>query len=238
MEVRLTRRDGSRLSAHPKTGRAVRCLGLLASHRGSNALTVIKAAQRREIPIKVGVVIGNNPDAPVLAGARELGVPAIHLNRRTHPDPAALDEAIITALRAHEVDLVLLVGYFRPLGNPVLRAFPDQVLNLHPSLVPGHTGAGMIGRAVHEDVLRTGDPLSGVTLHLVGRPYIPGPVVRQSAVPVRDDDTPESLERRIIKQEHRFVVECLRDIASGQLPIPVALGSASPVAGPSAGSPS
>jgi phosphoribosylglycinamide formyltransferase 1 len=77
-------------------------------------------------------VISNNPTAPVLAGARELGVPAIHLSRRTHPDPTALDDAIITTLQTREVDLVLLAGYFRPLGEDVLRAFPGRVLNLHP----------------------------------------------------------------------------------------------------------
>lgn len=203
-------------------GPAVRCIGLLASHQGSNALTVIRAAQRGELLARVGIVISNNPSAPVLAGARELGVPAIHLNRRTHPDPAALDDAIITALQTHEVDLVLLAGYFRPIGEDVLRAFPGRVLNLHPSLVPAHTGAGMVGHAVHADVVRAGDRQSGVSLHLVGRPYVPGPIVRQSVVPVCADDTAESLERRILDREHGFIVECLRDLATGELAIPAA----------------
>jgi phosphoribosylglycinamide formyltransferase-1 len=178
--------------------------------------------------MRIGVVISNNSDAPVLARALELGVPTRHLSRRTHPEPTALPEAMVAALREHGVDLVLLAGYFRPLDDAVLRAFPGKVMNLHPSLAPRHTGFGMAGRAVHEDVLRTGDRVSGVTLHMVQRPYVPGPTVRQSVVPLHSGETVDSLERRILERENRFIVECLRDIACGDLPIP---GAALPAAG-------
>jgi phosphoribosylglycinamide formyltransferase-1 len=199
---------------------SVSCLGILASHRGSNTIAVIRAAKRGQIPIRIGVVISNNSAAPVLASARELGVPTRHLSRRTHPEPAALEEAMVAVLREHGVDLVLLAGYFRPLGDAVLRALPDRVMNLHPALAPRHTGFGMVGRAVHEDVLRTGDSVSGVTLHMVRRPYSPGPTVRQCVIPLHSDDTVDSLERRVLERENHFIVECLRDIALGHLPIP------------------
>jgi phosphoribosylglycinamide formyltransferase 1 len=202
------------------TGSGASCLGILASHRGSNAISVIQAAKRGQIPMRVGVVISNNSNAPVLAGARDLGVSTRHLSRRTHPAPCDLEKAIISALREHGVNLVLLAGYFRPLSDAVLRAFPDRVINLHPSLAPRHTGPGMVGRAVHEAVLRAGDRLSGVTLHMVQQPYVPGPTVRQSVVPVHSDDTVDSLERRILDRENTFIVECLNDIACGQLSIP------------------
>jgi phosphoribosylglycinamide formyltransferase-1 len=215
------------------TDSSVSCLGILASHRGSNAIAVIRAAKRGEIPIRVGVVISNNSDAPVLAGAREWGVPTHHLSRHTHPEPVALDEAMVAALSEHGVDIVLLAGYFRPLGDAVLRALPDRVMNLHPSLAPRHTGFGMVGRAVHEDVLRTGDRVSGVTLHMVQRPYVPGPTVRQAVVPLHSGDTVDSLERRVLEWENRFIVECMRDIACGQLPIPSAMLSTVGREGPS-----
>lgn len=214
------------------TGPSVTCLGILASHRGSNALAVIGAAQQGQLALSVGAVISNNSDAPVLSGARRLGVPARHLSRRTHPVPSALNGEIVAELAERGVDLVLLAGYFRPLGDAVLQAFPGRVVNLHPSLAPRHTGPGMVGRAVHQAVLRSGDRVSGVTLHMVKQAYVPGPVVRQSVIPVHRDDTVDSLEKRILAREPSFITECLRDIACGNLRLPAVTLPAVSGAGP------
>lgn len=195
-----------------------RCIGILASHIGTNARAVLAAAQSGVIGARVGVVISNNSDALVLRAAALHGVPALHLSRKTHPNLDALDEGMRSTLGDHGIDVVLLAGYFRPVGPRVRSAFP--ILNLHPSLVPRHFGTGLVGTAVHEAVLAAGDRVTGVSLHLIGRPYEPGPVIAQCEIPVLEGDDLDSLERRVLARENTFVVECMAALASGRLRLP------------------
>jgi phosphoribosylglycinamide formyltransferase-1 len=139
------------------------------------------------------------------------------VSSRTHALPADLDRAIRDALLDHGVDLVLLAGYLRKLGPQTLAAFPKRILNTHPALLPRYGGKGMYGARVHEAVLAAGEPVTGVTIHLVDGDYDSGPIVCQCELPVEPGDTVETLAARSAARERAFVVETLARIAGGDL---------------------
>jgi phosphoribosylglycinamide formyltransferase-1 len=195
-------------------------LGFLASHGGSNLLAILTAIQEGRLPARAGVVISNNSGSGALEHARRFGVPARHLSSHTHPDPDALDRAILAALREHGATLVVLAGYMRRLGPRTLAAYAERVLNIHPALLPAFGGQGMYGLRVHEAVLAAGVRVSGCTVHLVTAEYDQGAVVAQERVPVQPGDTPETLQARVLEQEHRLYAETLRRIAAGELRLP------------------
>jgi phosphoribosylglycinamide formyltransferase 1 len=188
-------------------------IGVLASHAGTTAQAVMDACADGRIRGRVGVVISNNSGAEVLRRAAALGIPARHLSQKTCPDPGELDEAMTRTLRAHGADLVLLAGYMRKVGPLTLAAFDGRIINVHPSLLPRHGGQGMYGRAVHEAVLRSGDPVTGASVHLVTARYDEGPVLSQREVPVAPGDDAGTLEARVRPAERALLVETLSRLA-------------------------
>ena len=163
------------------------------------------------------VVISNNSVSEALNRARRESIPAYHLSRRTHPSPGELDRRTAAVLGRHRVNLVVLAGYMRKLGPPVLSRYPRRVLNVHPALLPRFGGEGMYGRAVHEAVLAAGETETGATVHVVDEEYDSGPVLAQSRVPVLLGDDVERLSSRVLEQEHRLYVETLQRIATGEI---------------------
>lgn len=192
-------------------------LGFLASGNGSNMQAVIDTCKSGRLAAKPCVVISNNSGSGALARARQEGIPRYHLSGRTHPDPAQLDAAILDALLRHEVELVILAGYMKKLGPRTLEHYEGRIINIHPALLPRFGGQGMYGARVHEAVLSAGEQETGVTIHLVDAEYDTGPIVAQCRVPVLADDTAESLAQRLLKQEHRFLVETIAKIVSGEI---------------------
>jgi phosphoribosylglycinamide formyltransferase-1 len=188
-------------------------LGVLASHEGTTLQAVLDAAADGRLPAAVAIVVSNNRDSGALRRARAAHVPAVHLSSATHPDPGALDQAILDALTGAEVDLVFLGGYMKKLGPKLLRAFDGRILNTHPALLPRFGGKGMYGSHVHAAVLAARDTETGVTIHLVGEDYDTGPVVAQCRVPVLPGDSVETLAARVQKRERELVVETLADAA-------------------------
>lgn len=195
-------------------------LGFLASHRGSNLQAILDACRSGRLPAVAGVVISNNENAGALARAQLERVPAVHLSGRTHPDPAALDQAIAETLSRHAVDLVVLAGYMKKLGPITLARYRGRVVNIHPSLLPKHGGLGMYGERVHAAVLAAGDTESGASVHVVSGEYDQGPVLAQQRVPVLPGDTVEALAARVLVQEHALYVETLKRIITGELLLP------------------
>jgi phosphoribosylglycinamide formyltransferase-1 len=195
-------------------------IGFLASGRGSNMQAVMDACKNGTIEAVPAVVISNNSRSGALDRASREGVPGRHLSSATHPDPVALDGAILDTLRGHGVDLIMLAGYMKKLGPRTLRHFKNRVLNIHPALLPKHGGKGMYGLRVHEAVLAAGDRETGVSIHIVDEEYDRGAVIAQRRVPVQDGDTPEVLAARVLEQEHGLLVETLAKVASGELALP------------------
>ena len=180
-------------------------LGILLSGRGSNFLALEKAAARGEVPAEIALVVSNVAAAPGLARARELGLPAVAIPHAGEPGRAAHEAKVLAALRDSGVEWVCLAGYMRLLSPAFVAAFPRRILNVHPSLLPAFPGVDAQAQA-----LAHGVRISGCTVHLVDEGLDSGPIVVQRAVPVEDDDTPETLAARILVEEHRAYPEALR----------------------------
>ncbi|MFF7705720.1 phosphoribosylglycinamide formyltransferase [Streptomyces lydicus] len=180
-------------------------VAVLASHTGTNLQALTAAGQQSASDFTVTLVISNNSGSGALAHAQEQGITGIHLSGRTHPDPDALDQTMLAALREHDIDLVVTAGYMKKIGPAVLDAYEDRIINIHPALLPRHGGPGMRGRHVHEAVLASGDSLSGATVHHVTANYDEGPIIAQQQVPVLRGDTPDALSARVLQAEHQLL---------------------------------
>ena len=190
-------------------------IGILASHNGSNVQAIVEACNAGALQAEPCVVVSNNSRSGVLKRARVESIAAYHLSERTHPD--ALDGALLATMRRHGVQVVCLAGYMKPLGAQMLAAYRGRIVNVHPSLLPKYGGRGMYGLRVHQAVLAAGESESGATVHLVVGPYDEGAVLAQDRVPVVADDTPTTLQARVLAVEHRLYPATLARIAAGEI---------------------
>ena len=179
-------------------------LGILISGRGSNMLAIGEAIAAGRLDAEIAVVISSRQAAPGLERARAAGIPVAVAEPRAYPSREACDEAIVALLRAHGVELVCLAGYMRLVTPAFVDAFPDAILNVHPSLLPAFPGLD----AQHQAWLH-GVKVSGATVHFVTAELDAGPIVMQAAVPVLDTDTAETLAARILVEEHRAYPEAV-----------------------------
>lgn len=174
-------------------------LGLMASGSGSNVEAIAQAIAAGKLNAQIQVVVYNNPDAKVAARAERLGLPKVLLNHRHFPSREALDQAIVETLQAHQVEWVIMAGWMRIVTQVLIDAFPQRILNIHPSLLPSFPGAHAI-----EQALQSGVKITGCTVHYVELKVDSGPIIVQAAVPVLSNDTLETLHQRIQVQEHRI----------------------------------
>ena len=185
-------------------------LGILLSGRGSNFEAIADNVAAGNIPAEIGIVISNKPEAPGLDKARRRGLHAVCIPSKGL-DRESYDRLLIAALHEHEVDLVCLAGYMRLLSAVFVREFPERILNIHPSLLPAFPGLD----AQHQ-AWEYGVKLSGCTVHFVDEHLDAGPIILQAVVPVREDDTAESLADRILNEEHRVYSEAVRIVLEGR----------------------
>jgi phosphoribosylglycinamide formyltransferase 1 len=185
-------------------------LGVLISGRGSNLQSLIDAQVSGELPARIAVVISNKTGAPGLDRARNAGIEALTISHRDFADRDAFDAAVAQALKERGVTLVCLAGFMRLIGRPLLEAFPNAILNIHPSLLPSFPGTHAQAQA-----LAHGVKVSGATVHLVDGDLDAGPIVAQATVPVKDDDTEASLASRILVEEHRLYPLAVRILLAG-----------------------
>ena len=176
-------------------------IGVLVSGGGTNLQALLDAQKRGEIPDgEISLVIASRKKAYALERARMAGVPALALPRRDYNSPADYDAALLTALQQAGVELVVLAGFLCVLGEKMLRGYEGRIVNVHPSLIPAFCGDGFYGLHVHEAALRRGVKVTGATVHLVNEVTDGGPILLQKAVEVLPDDTPESLQKRVMEQ--------------------------------------
>ena len=192
------------ISSRPpyRTGSRPHRLAVLISGRGSNLQAIIDAIADRRLDATIAIVVSNQSDAPGLARARDAGIEALCLDPRAYQDRDAFDRALVDLLRARDVALVCLAGFMRLVGRPLLDAFPNRILNIHPSLLPAFPGLD-----AQRQALEHGVRISGATVHLVTSDL--------DAVPVLDTDTVETLSARILVEEHRLYPEAIRIVLSG-----------------------
>ena len=178
-------------------------LGILISGRGSNFQAIADSIDAGRLPAEIAVVISNRGSAPGLQIARERGLNAISLPSKGL-DRTVYDQQLTAELKRNKVDFVCLAGYLRLLSAEFIQAFPQQILNIHPSLLPAFPGLD----AQHQ-ALAHGVKITGCTVHFVDEQLDSGPIILQAAVPVLDDDTDDSLSARILEQEHRIYSEAI-----------------------------
>ncbi len=184
-------------------------LGILLSGRGSNFEAIAENVSAGRIDAEIAVVISNREAARGLESARARGLRAVCIPSRGL-DREVYDRMVVEELRRSEVDLVCLAGFMRLLSAGFVRAFPNRILNIHPSLLPAFPGLD----AQHQ-ALEHGVKISGCTVHFVDEYLDAGPILIQAAVPVLDDDTVDTLSARILTEEHRIYSEAIRIALSG-----------------------
>ena len=188
-------------------------LGILISGRGSNFEAIANNIARRKLEAEIAIVISNRANAAGLEIARARGIP-LRVIASAGLEREAYDKLLIDELRTHEVDLVCLAGFMRLLSTNVIRAFPNRVLNIHPSLLPAFTGLD-----AQRQALEYGVRITGCTVHFVDEFLDSGPIIVQSAVPVLEADTVESLSARILAQEHLIYSKAIGYIADGRITV-------------------
>jgi len=187
-----------------------RRLGVLLSGRGSNLQAIIDAIAERRLDASIAVVISNQKNAGGLERARRVGIETLTLSHRGWPSRDDYDRALVSELRSRNVGLVCLAGFMRKVGAPLIDAFPNAVLNIHPSLLPSFPGLH-----AQQQALDHGVKTSGVTVHFVTADLDAGPIIVQRTVPVRDDDTEETLAARILVEEHHAYPEAIALVLDG-----------------------
>ena len=187
-----------------------RRLGVLISGRGSNLQSIVDAIGQGRLDATIAVVLSNRANAAGLGRAREAGIDTSVISPRDYSDRDSCDRAMVDVLEGRDVGLVCLAGYMRLVGEPLLKAFANRMLNIHPSLLPSFPGLHAQRQAIEHGVR-----VSGATVHLVTSELDGGPIVRQAAVQVMDDDTEETLAARILIEEHRIYPEAIQALLDG-----------------------
>jgi len=170
-----------------------------------------------EPPARVVLCLSNNPHPGAFEYAAASGIETLRLSPTAYSDPMRYDADLFDALRSREIDMIVLAGYMRRLPELVVNAWQGRILNVHPALLPKFGGQGMYGMRVHQAVIDAGETESGATVHVVDADYDTGPVIAQERVPVRSDDTPETLAARVLQAEHRLLPRVVIEMAERML---------------------
>ena len=192
-------------------------IAVLISGGGTTLLNLLQKIAAGQLPIEIAVVISSNPTAPGLRFATEAGIPNAVISLKSFPSQDDFSRAVFDECRRAGVDLVVMGGFLKRLNIPP--DFCNRVVNIHPALVPAFCGNGFYGHRVHEAVLEYGAKLSGCTVHFADNQYDHGPVILQRAVPVLDDDTPQTLAARVFAAECEAYPEAIRLIAAGRVAV-------------------
>ncbi len=195
------------------TNRKLR-LGVLASGGGTNLQSIVDQCQALKIDAEIVLVLCNNPDAGALQRAEKAGLPNTCINHRDFADRQSFDRSVVAALLKADVELVVLAGFMRIISEVFLDAFPQRIINIHPSLLPAFPGL-----QVQQKALDYGARFSGCTVHFVDNGVDTGPILAQAVVPILAEDTEETLSARILQQEHKIYPHAIQLIAEGRVTI-------------------
>ena len=190
-------------------------IGVLVSGGGTNLQAILDAIDAGEITnAKVDIVISNN------ASAYALDIEAVCIAPKDYPDREAFHKALLAKLQEKEVDLIVLAGYLVAIPPMMVEAYPNKIINIHPSLIPSFCGKGFYGLKVHDAVLARGVKVTGATVHFVDAGTDTGPIILQKAVKIKSDDTPEVLQRRVMeKAEWKILPKAINLIANDKVKV-------------------
>ena len=176
-------------------------IAVMVSGGGTNLQALIDAQKAGKIPHgTIKLVIASNDRAYALERAEKAGIDSVVIRHKDYPVQEEFDQKIVDTLHDHDIDMVVLAGYLSILGPTMIRAYEDRIINIHPSLIPSFRGKGFYGLKVHEEALKRGVKVTGATVHLVNEIPDGGRILKQKAVEVKEGDTPETLQRRVMEQ--------------------------------------
>lgn len=192
---------------------------VLVSGGGTNLQAILDAADAGRITnAEIEAVISNNPNAYALKRAEQAGIAHVCLSPKAFPDREAFNRALLEKIKSYEPDLIVLAGCMVVLPRELTEAYPNRIINIHPALIPSFCGTGYYGLRVHEKALERGVKITGATVHFVDAGTDTGPIILQKAVEVRQDDTPESLQRRVMEEAEWVILPQAIDlIANGRV---------------------
>lgn len=192
-------------------------IAVLLSGGGTTLQNLIDHIDQGKLDARIQCVVSSRADAYGLVRARNRRIPTALVPRKDYADIAAFSDAIWTELRTRDIDLVVMAGFMSLLDVP--EDFVNRIVNVHPALIPAFCGKGMYGHHVHEAVLAYGAKLTGVTVHFANANYDEGPIILQAAVPVLDDDTPDTLAERVQAKEREVYPQAIQLIAEGRVTV-------------------
>ena len=196
-------------------------LAVLVSGGGTNLQAIMDAIDKKEITnAEIAVVISNNPNAYALERAKNHGIEAVCVSPKTYENREAFNEALLKTIQSYEADLVVLAGCLVVIPEIMVKAYPNKIINIHPALIPSFCGTGYYGLKVHEGVLSRGVKVTGATVHFVDEGTDTGPIILQKAVEVKEGDTPEILQRRVMEEAEWIIMPKAIDlIANGKVTV-------------------
>ena len=186
-------------------------IAVFVSGGGTDLQSVIDAIEANQINGKIVLVISNRKDAYGLERAKKAGIETAVVKKN--------DELIVKMLKEREVDLVVLAGYLAILSDVLIDAYPNKIINIHPSLIPSFCGPGYYGMHVHEAVLKRGVKVTGATVHFVNEEADAGPIIMQDTVKVMDDDDAKTLAKRVLEVEHTILPRCVKLFCEGKISV-------------------
>lgn len=196
-------------------------VGVLVSGGGTNLQAIMDAVDSGKITnAEISLVVSNNPGAYALNRAESRGIPAKCISPKTFENREEFHKALLLELQENKIDLVVLAGFLVAIPPMIVEAYPNRIINIHPSLIPSFCGVGFYGLHVHEGVLARGVKVTGATVHFVDTGTDTGPIILQKAVKIKSDDTPEVLQRRVMeKAEWKILPKAINLIANDKVKV-------------------
>ena len=194
-------------------------VGVLVSEGGTNLQAILDAIDCGKITnAEVSLVISNNPRAYALERAKNHNIEAVCISPKQFENREEFHRALLAKLKESGVELIVLAGFLVAIPPMIVEAYPNKIINIHPSLIPSFCGVGYYGLHVHEKALERGVKVTGATVHFVNEGMDEGPIIAQKAVAVEDDDTPETLQRRVMEQaEWKLLPKAVAMVCSGEI---------------------
>jgi len=190
----------------------VTTIAVFASGRGSNFINLYRAIQEGQLSATIGLVVSNNPGAPVVQTARSWNIPVRVLSPTRYTDPQQYEADLLHTLAEFHIEWIALAGYMKKIPASVIRQFPNRIVNIHPALLPAFGGKGMYGMHVHEAVFQSGAQVTGVTIHFVNEEYDQGAIIFQEPVVIRECRSPEEIAEKVLAVEHRVYPRVLQQL--------------------------
>ena len=192
-------------------------LAVLVSGGGTNLQAIIDGIADGTITnTEIGVVISNNPGAYALERAKKTGIPAVCVSPKSYEDREAFNQALLQTIQSYEPDLIVLAGCLVVIPKIMIQAYPNQIINIHPSLIPSFCGTGYYGLKVHEKALERGVKVTGATVHFVDEGTDTGPIILQKAVEIQPGDTPKVLQQRVMEQAEWVIMPRAIDLIANR----------------------